>query len=82
MQSPASSSGSGLTGACFIAVSRRCSNGEKIDGRDMEVRTDCRRKVTIQTCMALFLSCGIRVCSVSGEAFCGAKLLLRSVHIL
>ena len=48
----ASSSGSGLVSARFITVSRRCSDGEKIDGCDMEVgecfdvmvRTDCRRK--------------------------------------
>ena len=37
MLSSASSSGSGLASARFIVVSRRCSDGEKIDGRDMEV---------------------------------------------
>ena len=61
MQSPASSSESGLASACFIAVSRRCSDGEKIDGRDMEVgecfggRGRCGAhglptEVTIHTC--------------------------------
>jgi len=57
MLSSASSSGSGLASARFIAVSRRCSDGEKIDGRDMEVggRGRCGAhglptEVTIQTC--------------------------------
>jgi hypothetical protein len=47
MQSPASSSGSELASACFIAVSRRCSDGEKIDGRDMEVRWEPAGKVQL-----------------------------------
>lgn len=33
----ASSSGLGLASARFIAVSKRCSDDEKIDGYDMEV---------------------------------------------
>jgi hypothetical protein len=55
MQSPASSSGSGLASACFIAVSRRCGDGEKIDGRDMEVG-ECFGKPA-----GAVLSCGIFV---------------------
>ena len=70
MLSSASSSRSGLASALFIAVSRRCSHGEKIDGRDMEVwgvfwwsRTLwCARtadRSNDSKLLALFFGCGI-----------------------
>src|SRR5436190_19728138 len=73
MLSSASSSGSGLASARFIAVSRRCSGGEKIDGRDMEVGEYFGGR---GRCGAHGLTTGSNDSNLAG-----AVLPLRSVHI-